>query len=704
MGYKQQPEGNHARVVKEGLPRQNAVVIYDGQIQGSTDAEGLLPLGDLTIGHPLTVIDPVKETTTTRARHDGWAYRIHTTNVSVNHDGSTTPAFQITAPGRQILTTSVENTLVLFNLVVSIEWDADEAYTEQVSRAVKSASDYLYDLSDGQMAFGQVSIYDNGQFWADADIQISAKNIVRPHAYIGGITSNDKSHVIRVGRFWDGNSGNQGAWDQPEGFRTLAHEFGHYALYLYDEYFAYLFDQNGNLIGEVPAYCTGPENRNPATDATNASVMDYQYTTSELSARDVPGMWSLFCEHTAQWQLTERQLGQGKSAWETLAWIYADTDNPPRWQLTTPADRGNVMAGPIGLPTDLLPFPEVTIYNSAASEQARHLTVYDHEGEPYWGAIVALYKLDGRVIGQGFTNSNGRLDIYGAVEGDTLRASSFDGGLAGSVIVGTEMSLNLTMSPVGGLAAQAAGGIPHMRVVAEPGQDLAQIDLLVFLQNFGPGADPSVIVTEPGSEAGYAPTLSYSPSTDTYEGQVSFSATERGMGRIRAVGAVGDHLVRLQSTYRLQRVLNNQSHDVYSDDGNLGLHLEPGSLPGSEAYFVVMPTGAVPGSLPDGLVLVGDPYDVTASGALVTLEEPAILTLHYDRALVSSSLAPEGLGVYRWDPSEGTWQEIGGSLDEDQRAMVAPVTTLGTYALLAPPGEWNEPPQIFLPIILKDAP
>ena len=177
------------------------------------------------------------------------------------------------------------------------------------------------------------------------------------------------------------------------------------------------------------------------------------------------------------------------------------------------------------------------------------------------------------------------------------------------------------------------------------------------------------------------------------------------MGRIRAVGEVGGGLVRLQSTYRLQQVTNERSHDVYSNDGNLSLHLEPGSLPGNEAYLVVMPPGAVPGPLPAGLVLLGDPCDVTASGALVALENPAILKLHYDGALVNSSSAPPGLGIYRWDPTSETWQAISGNLDEEQKAMVAPVTTLGTYGLLAPPGSWMEPLPygVFLPIILKNS-
>ncbi|MDY7075799.1 MAG: YncE family protein [Chloroflexota bacterium] len=690
---------NHVKVVDEaGAPLRGALVYQNGLAIGTTDERGVIVPEDIQPGDRFVALSMIEERSTIRSGHQtpdsdqDWMYRVHITSLERDADGDPIP-HTVTEPGQQIITVYPSSPLILFNVVVSIEWDADDAYVAAIARAAQFASDYLYDLTDGQMAFDRVTVYDRGTNWANADVQISTKNIVRPHAYVGGVASGDRSHVIRVGRFWDGNSGNQGPWDAPDGYRTLVHEFGHYALHLYDEYFAYVFDQYGNLIDEVPSYCTGPENRNPATEATSASVMDYQYTCTELSARGVPGMWSALCEQTAQWQLN------GESAWETLARVYTDTLNPPRWRLTTPLDRGSVLAGPAGVPTGVLSLPTVVISNTGASGPPRPLTVYGPQGEPYRGAIVALYEQGGRVVGQGFTGADGRLDVYGADTGDTVRSASIDGGLDGRVTVGTELSLTMTLEPVWGLAIQAAGGIPHMRVIAEPSQNPEPIDLLVFLQSFGPGADPDVIVTEPGSEVGYAPTLDYISVTNTYEGRISFSATERGTGRIRATGGVNDSLVRLQSTYRLQHVLDGRSHDIYSDDGNLSLHLEPGSLLGSEAYFVVMPPGAAPGPLPAGLVLVGNPYDVTASGAMATLEQPGILTLHYDGALVHSSSAPEGLGIYHWDSNSETWQETGGSLDEEQKAVVAPVTVLGIYALLSPS---SQPTQnvVFLPVIL----
>jgi hypothetical protein len=237
-----------------------------------------------------------------------------------------------------------------------------------------------------------------------------------------------------------------------------------------------------------------------------------------------------------------------------------------------------------------------------------------------------------------------------------------------------------------------------MRVIAGSSADPSQIDLTVFLEDLDAFSDPSVIVTEPASEVGHAPTMSYSSITGAWEGQISFSVTERGMGRIRASAAVGNSLARLQSTYRLQRVLNNQEHDVFSDDGNLSLHLAPDSLPGDEAFFVVMPPGASPGPAPPGLMLVGDPYDVTASGALTTLEQPAVLKLRYDDALITRLETLEGVGIYRWDPNTDTWQATPAVLDEGQKAFIASATTLGTYALLAP---IPLPRLNYLPVILQ---
>jgi N-acetylneuraminic acid mutarotase len=701
--------GDYIKVLDDnGIGIPDAEVYLNGQFVGTTGSRGVLPPEalpeGLQPGDQLAVLSLVAQTGTIREAHVtadsggvNWVYRTCLTNLEITAAGQVLP-YTVTQPGGQVINLTPDNPLVLYNLLVSIEWDADEVYTQQISRAVRFASDYLYDITDGQMAFGYVNIYDNAEHWADADLQISTKNIVRPHAYVGGITSADKSHVIRVGRFWDGNSSNQGPWDERDGFRTLAHEFGHYALYLYDEYFGYTFDQNGNLTGEVPTYCTGPENRDPSTDATNASVMDYQYTTSELSARGVPGLWSDLCEQTAQWQLN------GESTWETLVRKYADFLSPPRWQFTTPADWGGPMAGPEGLPSAMLDWPLIEIHQGGPSVPPRQLTVYAPQG-PYWGALVALYTNQGGypvAIDQGFTDRLGKINIYGAQPGDTLRAASFDGALSGSVSVTDAMTYTLVMGPSAALQALDVPGLnPHLTL--RPSSD--GNTLYLRLSGLGPGGTLVATITQSGGSASQSTALAYSSAEEAYVGSVTFSAPHAlpGMGTVQVIGAgVGSQGISLNSTYALQAIPRDRVTDLYSADGNLHLYLITDTLP-VDAYAVLSPLNAAPTAPPEGWQIVGNVYDVRLSGALAELlEKPSVLTLHYDGALVNSSLAPEGLGIYRWDPSDGTWQEIGGSLDEEQKAMVAPVTTLGTYALLAPPSEW-EPSRVFLPIILKGA-
>jgi hypothetical protein len=336
------------------------------------------------------------------------------------------------------------------------------------------------------------------------------------------------------------------------------------------------------------------------------------------------------------------------------------------------------------------------MYQAGAGEPPRRLTVYQPDGSALRNAIVALYRQqDGRVVGQGLTDNNGRIDLYGASRGDKVRAASFDGALAGEASVTAASSLTMTLGRIGGLAIQAASGIPHLQVMAAPSPAHNEITLLIELNNFDPQSPPFLLVTAPGSQVAYAPVLT---GSGTYIGEISFSATERGTGRIQVAGESGGDLAYLQTTYRLQRVVNAQGYNVYSNDGNLDLRLEAGSLPGSESYMVVMPPGAIPGALPAGLTLVGDLYDITVSGA-ATLQKPALLSLRYDKALAGGGAPPAGLKIYRWNPVTAAWQAVGSTIDPERRAVTAQVTALGAYALLAPSGPWAAPRlEIFLPL------
>lgn len=107
--------------------------------------------------------------------------------------------------------------------------------------------------------------------------------------------------------------GNQGDWNDPNGYRTLVHEFGHYALYLYDEY-KYLVFENGRFVQEKGAACTSDLIRTNTSDETNASLIFWQYNASKLA--DV-SRWNEDCQATEQDQRTG-----GQANWQTVVEHY----------------------------------------------------------------------------------------------------------------------------------------------------------------------------------------------------------------------------------------------------------------------------------------------------------------------------------------------------------------------------------------------
>ncbi|MGQ9927844.1 MAG: hypothetical protein ACUVS4_13360 [Chloroflexaceae bacterium] len=126
--------------------------------------------------------------------------------------------------------------LYLFNVIVALEWQPSAATCQQIRVAMRRASDFLYDVTNGYMAFGQVVI--GGPALLDgADIQVLASNRVHPRAWNNGLHEGRKFKGIRVGRgIWQKDPGLLSTWDTPEGYRALIHEWGHYALNINDGY------------------------------------------------------------------------------------------------------------------------------------------------------------------------------------------------------------------------------------------------------------------------------------------------------------------------------------------------------------------------------------------------------------------------------------------------------------------------------------
>lgn len=229
--------------------------------------------------------------------------------------------------------------LLLFDVQIALEWQTPEnsAIVQQLRSGMRAASAYLYDLSDGQIAFGELAIKSGGEGWEGADIRIRAANNSRPSARIGGIVGQRTPYTsttgiqtiyapgeILTGRAWNGESAASGDWSQPAAYRTLVHEWLHYGLFLYDEYQelatqgrqeSYCTCNDLPLLAVTPGACGG------LSSELVASAMAYHYSASELWLNGLP----------ASCQATDQQLVHGESDWATLTRWSALQGLPEEW-------------------------------------------------------------------------------------------------------------------------------------------------------------------------------------------------------------------------------------------------------------------------------------------------------------------------------------------------------------------------------------
>jgi hypothetical protein len=265
------------------------------------------------------------------------------------------------------VTISSDWPLILFNVVASLEWEPapDSDFVAELFEGLYQTSTYLYNLTEGQMALGSITVHTGGHHWNGADMRFLAANDYRPGAFIGGIVSDTIPYTastgietvfapgaIYLGRYWDGEDAfdsEAGKWSAPNAYMTLGHEWAHYALFLYDEY------QDSDVDGGGSLYCTCP---GLPEEECDASAMAYHYTASELWHADIHGTPPA-CLRTDQWYV------HGESDWDTLAhWSSIQSLNPEWLQkpdtLNTGLDLG--LAGNLfgGLPGYQYYFPFVS--------------------------------------------------------------------------------------------------------------------------------------------------------------------------------------------------------------------------------------------------------------------------------------------------------------------------------------------------------
>lgn len=215
-----------------------------------TNAQGYLPgRGALALGDQLVALAPISAT---------HAFTLYHTSATPSALGLN--AFTVNAAGIQTLTVSAANPLLLFNLDLALEWDArnDGTFLADLATAVQHSSDVLFDVTEGQVALGEVTIYQAKERWDSADVVLYASNSLQPRANMGGVVITPTHDIglhgvitdaylpgqVRMGPLWD-PFGQSEAELRQDWWLALAHELAHYLFFLPDNY---LGIENGFLV------------------------------------------------------------------------------------------------------------------------------------------------------------------------------------------------------------------------------------------------------------------------------------------------------------------------------------------------------------------------------------------------------------------------------------------------------------------------
>ncbi len=347
--------GNPIQVLDAGQPASDAIVLRrpagpsalfslvaasSSAAAFRTDTAGFLRgRGTIAVGDELIALHPLTST----GAYSG-SYTLYHTNITPTTGG--VQGTTIAQLGQQTLNVSADRPLLLFNLVVSLEWDArnDERFKSQLKSDLARTSELLFTASGGQIALGPVAIYQDKENWDFADVRIYATNRLRPNAIIGGVVGDvitDSLSLqannpilpaliyapgqVRMGAVWN-RFGNPAAGSLSEDWpRTLAHELGHYLLFLDDNY-------------------VGLDNNNAVTTIdTCPGIMSDPYVGQVKFRPELE--WLSGCGRTFS-NLRTAQNGIGRADWQTISTFYPGLKQPQ-------VGFSQLTSGPVSMPLEV---------------------------------------------------------------------------------------------------------------------------------------------------------------------------------------------------------------------------------------------------------------------------------------------------------------------------------------------------------------
>lgn len=732
------------RVVDENnQPVGEAQVYLNQRLAGVSDPDdGTLALTTLKPGDFLAAKKLIQEVDTDKNFHnDGsgsnWAYRVYATSVRIEANAGGRPVLTPVDINKteQIIQIRSENVLVGFNIVASLEWDADPEYLANLVEAFRHASNYLYDASDGQMLFEQVNIYENTQYFEEADYRFFSSPAIHPVTECATADKNALGPMrwggecfIQVGKAKPAYSqkvfGKEflfGEVKWTDAYPTLIHEFGHYGLGLYDEYLHYNAQTDSYTPLSENLHCT-QKLHNTNAPTTAASLMTNEYEATEFCSNlssdphyNAPAQTS---------RSAQSIINDNESAWQTIARRF----NEQEWKLITPDQRGYVLTGPEQVP--IQDWNTVSVHDVSCENACTNNPVYTFvypanspkANQPVQQAPVFLYCYrpttpSGNLIFVGNTNADGQIVLTGGCKGD--RGYIFDwttqeqyaavfpylcekkvqsSKVSRSILAKTspkkqetiEIVLQKLPVELKWSVAPAASKQPVFQLQSGQLSERNTLSWQVYLNGSHRPQKPAQI-SQDKTKGSYQ--IKLSNNTQAYNGILELTINDsEGKTYVLAVNfALG--WLRTNQQKMLEPFLK-------MPNGQAGLTIP--AQKESTQDWVALSTTPPPGKPPTGWTQVGNVYAVTGS-AENGLPPNTMLSLSYSEVIYSNANLQK-VQMYFWNSPLRRWEKLETELNEHDLLASTTVQKYGLYAMMGSQntqslisGWLNEPA---LPIIL----
>ena len=631
---------------------------------------------------------------------DNIMYQIKIDNGNFDTDGNIS-YHKFTDDAQQTIV--LNHTTVMYNLIVSVEWDADQAYLENLLQGYRLTSNYLYDVTDGQLFLNKIAIYDNHDNWDAADVQIFANNVRKVESTVfkhkehfntklaGGIRAKDHGHTFMSRILYHNNGDKQRnlsysiypyKWNQKEipgelsiiypPSRALAHEFGHYGIGFLDEYCNY---KRKNRLGKYNfGFMDNPLKNDQQSSEMSSTVHQY---------------------NDASHRITEQWVGRGdRSCWDYFEYnyqgTYKDIFTPikiPGVSMNWGPNDGEKVENPqYDVGALLIRNSSNLIFNPSNTAFMVDVLVRDGLGIPISNSRATLYKNNRTiVIEQGRTANNGRIRVLGANNGDIVRCyaridwdwffSEFIVGSSGVSLFKNYFETSaiqdsgiVVLRPVVGnirmvneINFQTQNNIEYLISFAKPLPEIPSLEL--YIDSQAPTILPFYSTPEPSR-------YKISISELNKSGLLNILAKDDSLNNffINQNFIIRDSLeLGFSSTY-------------YNFDGSFEMSIDSSNSSTHKLLILSSDFNPILNGLELNVEQAGAMHTIASFPEEIELNGINVLTIRYsDSDLYSKSEAT--LRIFKWDGSLRQWQRIGGEVDTMRNEVTAEINSFGTYAV-----------------------